>query len=1008
MTPFLKSVAEAFCSKYKDMTDFCFVFPSKRSGSFFCNYLNKAVGSRVAIAPKMCTIIDFVSELCEREIDNRIDLIFLLYKEYVRLTGEDVEFDKFRSWGDIVLSDFNDVDMSCVSAEALFANVKDYKEIQSNYLTDDQQAIINGYFGEREPMLAVQTFWRHFNSGTYSESKSRFMRIWESLSSLYGRLNETLEKRDLTYTGGAYRMALKRIMDEGKSAIPYKKVIFVGFNVLSAIELRIFSELKKLKCDFEDNSFADFYWDCTGPALKDPENSAYKFIAKNIEMFPSMFDISSSDVSGFAPNIRIVSCPSNTIQAKKVGELIGEAVSQNQSQNDINVAVILPDESLLLPLLHSFPKDVTTANLTMGYPFRLTSTASFVALLRKCYDRARLVAGDVAFYFEDVKSLLAHPFAVMLLGHDCIKKIRKTAADKHLYNISSVEMAHISKGRSAVMMRSLTKDATACETIEFLDTLLESVQNVMQESDDMILVKKSIEDECVTAYREALGRIREAMEEHGVEMKRNTLLSMADRLLAGESITFNGEPLRGVQIMGVLESRCLDFTHLIIPSMNERIFPRRMRSRSFIPNTLRQGYGMPTIQFQESIFSYYFYRMISRAQSVTMLYDARVSGMKSGDQSRYITQLQYLYPQSNLKFENVSFKTEPIERHTIEVKKSDKVLSLLAQYTDSDSNKYLSASSLKNYISCPLKFYFRNVEGIDSDREPSEFMDAISIGNVFHHVMQDIYTPEDKHDKNKNEVGFELSPGKPISAEYIKNYLSDEPKLKMMIGRRISAEYNRSENERVESGDVEIFAEIILEYVKKTLEYDYHLTPFIYKGSEVKNIYRWEVSEDVTVNMKYIIDRLDIVSIQDSISGSKFDVLRIVDYKTGSDNTELRHPKDILNEKSGHNSAIFQLLLYSHLYSLQYNYTQAIKPCIYKTRDLVSGEDAGSVFIGKDKDKTELIDYRQILVEDEEGLTPIDRIKDKVTEIFDAEISFTQTTNQDNCKYCEFKQICQR
>lgn len=1000
MTSFLRSIAEAYTNHYNDLSNFCFVFPNKRSGSFFLKHLNDLIKGKVALSPKIMTISDFVAQTCKRDINNRLDLLFLLYKEYTKLIDKNIEFDKFRAWGDTILSDFNEVDMSCVNPDSLFKNIKDYKEIQANYLTEQQQEIINDYFGNNDPVNSTQSFWNHFNTQNNSESKNRFLKIWETLAPLYHSLNNELESRSMTYTGGAYRLAYQNICENGKDAFSYSKIIFIGFNVLSTIEYNIFSKLQNLNNNPDQDFFADFYWDCTGPALSDKNNNATKFILKNKEIFKSHFDISSSDTDSFPSKIEAFSCPSNSYQAKKIGEILYTICEENSDINKLtNTAVILPDEELLLPLLHSFPEKMPTANLTMGYPIKLTATASFAALLRKAYDRASSKNAETFFYFEDVKAILSHPYANVFLDSKSIENIKKAIVQQHLFNISTSQLEDFSDQKTSIIFSNLSKNDSAQETIIFLDNIFSHLLSLIENESSKGIIRSKIEVDCIIAYREALARLSDSISTYDIKMTRNTLLILTDRLLSTEKVTFEGEPLKGVQIMGILESRCLDFDNIIIPSMNERVFPRKMRTRSFIPNSLRQGYGMPTLHFQESIFAYYFYRMISRAKKVHLLFDSRTSGLKSGDHSRYISQLKHLYPQSNIDIKSLNFEIKQRSSHPLNIDKTGAVAETLNKFLTSDSKKYLSASSLKNYLICPLLFYFRNIENIDSDIEPSEFMDAITIGNIFHKIMQDLYTPD------KNEVEHELNPGKAITCEFIDSILADENMLTLRIDRYINQEYSGKSSDSEPQGNAMIFRKIILEYIKSTLLFDKSLTPFIYKGSEVKNKFQWQINPDLKVNIIYIIDRLDIIRVDD------IDTLRIVDYKTGGDNTNIDTLNKIFDDKNY--SAIFQLLLYANLYAEHNNYTKAIKPAIYKVQNFAKNEMSADITLKE----SPINDYKNIPTNNKKNANTapddfnrefVENIKHKIEEIFNPNLQFTQTTDSKRCEYCDFRQLCNR
>lgn len=1001
MTKFLKSVADAFCSEYEDLSEFCFVFPNKRAGTFFKKYMIEVTANvvdRCIVIPDITTISDFVVNLSGREINNRIDLLFTLYEEYNKLNDEQIDFDKFRAWGEVVLSDFSDVDMYGVNPDAIFRNLEEFRKIQTNYLTEEQKQVISEYFGDRQPWNSVESFWLHFNNGHSKENnegtgeaKPKFLKIWKVLAPLYHSLNARLESKGLCYTGAAYRIAYENLKDQGRSILPYKKIVFVGFNVLSFIELKIFETLynMRVKENGKEVRYADFYWDCSSPAFKDEQNTATRFILKNRTKFKSQLDISSSDVDSFPALMKSISCPSNAVQAKVASEIVSDIESRIGSQNvtDAKVAIVLPDENLLLPILYSMPKSIKSLNLTMGYPLKMTSVMSFITLLRKMQIRKRLSKGEYIYYFEDIKSLLSHPYTMQLIGHNRIEKIKNLIVEERLYNLPASRLQEIIGAKKNNLFTPLTIEFSPQEVCEYLENILLDVKGCLSLGNSDGLIKTVLDESNICTCYDALRRLKDTINEHGIAMNYSTVFTLADRLLTGETVSFEGEPLQGLQIMGVLETRCLDFDYLIIPSMNERIFPRKMKRRTFIPNTLRKGFGMATTQFQESIFAYYFYRMISRSKEVYMLYDARSTGMSAGDLSRYILQLEYIYPDARLLKEARTFSISSRPSGLIEVKKTPEILEELKCFTpDGRRRRNLSASSLKNYIDCSLKFYLKNIKRVDVDQEPGEFMDAITQGQVFHDVMQDIYTPGDLAEKMLDEA-INITP------EIIDNNLRDELGLRRKIGKRIHEQYTKSkETNAPMEGDAKIFADVMLKFVKWTLEADRKVAPFRYLGSEISTQTELEVNESLKVNFNFIIDRLD------QSASDLNPLLRIVDYKTGTDDTDFSNIEDLF-KSNNRKKAIFQLLLYANLYARHYNYQEPIKICIYRTQGLKKRDYEIDVKFQKQV----IDDYRQVKTENDSFMK---RLNEKIEEIFNVDIPFVQNENDDACTYCEFKKIC--
>lgn len=993
MTPFLKSVAKAFCSNYDDMSEFCFVFPNKRSGTFFQKYLLETIDidDKAAIAPHISTITDFVALLSNRVVDNRIDLLFSLYNEYNQLVEDEIDFDRFRAWGDVVIADFSDIDMYGVNPDAIFSNVENYREIQSTFISDEQRKVIQDYFGNKQPWHDIDSFWIHYNrrdkKSSDSATKPNFMKIWHLLAPLYHNLNRTLDKKGLCYTGAAYRIALQNIKENGIKAIPYKKIIFVGFNALSYVELKIFQTLRDMSVveNGVEVPLTDFYWDAPGPAFKDKINTATRFIDKNKSLFKSHLSIDDDDLNSFPDKINAIGCPSNSAQTKEIGNIIESIASKISAENihQAKVAIVLPDEGLLLPMLYSLPGSIKEVNLTMGYPLKLTSVASFISIIKKLQLRKRISNDQNVFFHEDLKAFLSHPYTRLLIGSQSIDILKNYIAEHRLFSVDA-SLLHSLAENADFIFAPLLKDESPDVICNYLITILTAIKNNIPNAGTG-LIKSNIDISNIDTYCNAIYRLQNAINEHKILMNYASVFSLTDRLLAGETITFEGEPLQGLQIMGVLETRCLDFDYIVIPSMNERIFPRKMKRRTFIPNTLRRGFGMATTQFQESIFAYYFYRMISRAKEVFLLYDARMSGVKSGDVSRYLLQIKYLFKSADLKWSTKNFSVTSSDNNAIEIKKTPEILQLLKKYTVDDENrKNLSPSAIKNYIDCPVKFYLQNLKNITIEPEPDEFMDAITQGNIFHAVMQNIYTPNDL-------AGKKLNNPIRITSEFIDNILKNENILKTKIARQINLQYIKTKNlEAPIEGDAKIFADVLLKFVKWTLEADKLISPFNYLGSEVPIKTQLKIDDDLKVNFHFIIDRLDEINIDTN------PLLRIVDYKTGADDIDCSKIEDLFNPGSN-KKAIRQLMIYANLYQSFFKHYDAIKLAVYKTRTLqINNFNTDILFAKKTID-----DYRML---NKEGF--MDMLSEKIKEIFNPDINFTQTANTDVCDFCDFKKIC--
>ena len=497
------------------------------------------------------------------------------------------------------------------------------------------------------------------------------------------------------------------------------------------------------------------------------------------------------------------------------------------------------------------------------------------------------------------------------------------------------------------------------------------------------LKHSSLDVSFLSRYTQALQSLKVLVERYNIEMQEHTFFHLIERAISSDTINFEGEPLKGLQIMGVLETRALNFENVIMLSMNERVFPRKHFSRSFIPDALRRGYGMSTIEFQESIYAYYFYRLISRANNVYLLYDARTAGVKSGEMSRYLYQLKFLYPQEFIKTSLVDYDIQSTRRDGIEVQKTKEIIEKLNKFRTEGSGKALSASAIKKYCHCPLQFYLEIVEELRIEEDVKEYMDDITYGNIVHAVAEKLYKKLD---------GIE------ITAQVLDNMKNDTAMLSKEIIMAVNEHYNKlgKNNDTELYGEAKVLAEIMLYSITELLEQEKQFAPIIFKSAEEKMVGRYRISPDLEINIKLFIDRVDTAMVNDS------EQLRIVDYKTGSDKTSVVSFVPVFDSSNAdNNGAILQMFIYCNFYAALQNYDASIQPIIYKLRTLKT-EGLQPIKIGSGKKAIPVYDYREF---NDEFLT---YFHSTLEEIFNPEIPFAQTQNDDHCKYCSFKTICSK
>lgn len=966
---FLHCVARVFLQEETSrLKDFCFVFPNRRSCLFFERELEK-LSSTPLIFPYVTTISDFVTDLTHMVTGSRVELLLELYHEYVNIAGENAEsFDEFSYWGEMIINDFSDIDLYLVDADKIFKNLKEFKDIGTDYLSQEQKKVLNEYFNNVEFSIDsnVERFWKH-STAYNNETPKEYFNIWDMLSKLYYGFNKRLDIKNISYTGKAYRRAVDILKNSNLDKLDYKQYIFVGFNVLSASEWQIFKTLQK-------KNLADFYWDTNSPALKDLNNNATNFISKNISHFHPKHDLKENENKNM-PHISVKAIPTNVGQTKYAVRIVEDLINSGKIANNqdlLNTAIVLPDENLFIPLIGSIDTNIINkVNVTMGFPLRKSLISSFLSTLSKTHRQSRKINGEYCFYIEDLKSLISHPY-IKLIAKDEIRDIQVKLNKERKYFVS----AKLLKNECPIL-RNLFAPIEATTIKELIDY----TNRILSFLDIYILNKQgdneTIETTCVRKYIEQFQQLINIVEEYNITLNDNTFFYLIDRFISSTVVSLQGEPLDGLQVMGVLETRCLDFKNIIVLSMNERIFPRKHFSRSFIPYNIRKGYNMSTIEHQESMYSYYFYRMISRAENVFLLYDARTSGISAGDPSRYIQQLCKIY-NDNIEIENVSIDISAPKDLEIKVPKTKRIMDKLNLYRTEGSGKFLSASAINSYISCPLKFYFEKVEGLYIEDKITEFMDYSTFGTIIHEIMHEIYSP------------FK---GQLVTIDHMTTYLENKANcLDRIIKKCVNKIYYKKGDDCYDEFDGEgyVIEGVIKHYIKEILKYD-SKQEFVYlQGEESGELEEKGFWTDLGVNFKQYIDRVDMVK---DFNGSSY--IRIIDYKTGNDETKVSDFNAAMdNSKEKIKKAIIQIFLYCNFYNYIRKTNNRIKPMIYTVKDMSQAE----------------IKINRNVIEDYHDYNGdfISNIKRKIDEMFDVNVQFTQTQNKKNCSYCKFKDFCRK
>ena len=970
MTPFLKQVADHYYNA-GGIESRCFIFPNRRSMVWFRKHLCTAVKDVPLLAPQMTTINDFFSRAAGLDSSDRVRLLLELYECYRKLNPKAEPLDEFIFWGDVILADFNDVDKYLVDPKQLFANVADFKALQDTfeYLSDTQREAIKGFlshFNDQSGKLTVDL-------GTDDpDVKGRFLQIWNILYDLYVSYNKALRDKEMAYEGMVYRSLAARLKEEAAEDV-FKDIfpedvtfVFVGLNALNECEKTL---LRKLR----DAGRAEFCWDWSGDMIKDPQNRSSFFMADNVIEFPQA---SVWDTEGVkCPEINVISVASSVGQAKRLPDILAQRDGAPE-----DYAVVLPDEGLLRSVLNSIPEDIHDINVTMGLPMNGSLFYTMMADISAIQMHAVKRKGSWFFYHKQVWDLFSSEIFRKAADEKTMEIVAKVKENARYYipqeELGGTLLMDIIF-RPVIMDPKTASAAQVASFAQYQKDVIEVVAPAIAQDGSLAL-----ELEYAKEYYKSISVLHEIR----LEVLPMTYVRLLGQLLGSVSVPFKGEPLKGLQIMGPLETRALDFRNLIIMSANEGVFPHRNVSSSFIPPELRKGFGMPTYEFQDAVWAYYFYRMISRAEKVWMLVDSRTEGLKSGEESRYIKQLEYHFgiplKRSVVKFSGMKTAQLP------EINKTEEDVAKIKEMV-------LSATALQNYLACPAKFYYGAVKGLEVEEEVAESLDYGMFGTVYHDTMRALYTSEEAmdpqffFDDRQPRAGLKGEALREINRSYIESWLSRKDALKAKVKALIMAQLNTIDV----SGRNLVVADVIVRYVVKTLQRDLELLKK--EGRDAFEILGREIKvrgEFCGQKFKGFIDRLD--SFHE-------DEARVVDYKTG----KVLEDDENINDSNAEAIAdmIFnpdmknwpKIALQFYMYDMLVQSRPEVKGrkicnCVYSTAHLF-------------KEPPVTVPMNQKFYE-----AVSQRLEAMLGQMYDLSVPFRRTEDEKTCAYCDFRMICGR
>ena len=1003
MNPFLWQVARYYLEA-ENLEDYCFVFPNRRSGQFFTHYMQQqfvAADPVPHLMPCVTTINELVTDLTDTVAATDIEMMFALYDAYSQAMGDAAqEFDKFIYWAQLIVSDFNDIDRSLADAQDIYRNLDDLHRLSSNYLSPEVQEKVKMIFGDDLFTSFFDTsvdadLWQKRGSerssgedGQPDDSvKREFMSLWNALGAIYKNYHQALAEREVLAPGYQLRQAA-----EGKvKALPYKRMVFVGFGVLSAAEVKIFERFKL-------DGKADFWWDNTGlntlldKAPHDPGALLIDGYCKRFDAMPL------KPLGNTGQHIRVVAVSSTVGQAKVAFDEV-KRLHAGTSHAGIETAIVLPDESLLVPLLHSV-NTTDRLNVTLGYALRSSGIVSLMHIVARMHHQASKDRIGWTYYREDIYDIMSHPLIKSYFTDEALTMVTGLRRNNR-FRVPAAEfepMSFYPLFKPAMDSGSTESEHEQQENyldnlLAFCDLLMDRMTTSADEAEDEDAVTEAqlpLQQAFLVMYMDVLHQLKLALAVNNRSLRGSTVFYLIDRLTSSAIVPFTGEPLEGLQIMGLLETRSLDFKNVIILSMNDRVFPRHRSINSFIPNYIRRAHGMSTTEQQEAIVAFNFYRLLNRAANVTLIYDSSAQKMGSSEPSRYIMQLEkvYGYPVEHVEMTPSIHTSSPV---AIEVPNQgfEDMRAHYLKHHEKSSEWFLSASAINKYINCPLMFYMHYVQGLNDDNEVSDFMDSGTFGTIVHDTLADCYNGPEAHARE----GL-------IDKEYINAFKRN--RLNGAVERNIKKTYMHvpveelATNTEPLTGEAFMLIDTIKSYVGFVLDYDLELIerqgPFTVLECEKSHLLREMPIGETTLNFTYTPDRID--RLPDGM-------VRIVDYKTGADITSFPGIDALFKSSKDRRKAVLQIFLYCHAYLIEHPELDGVMPVIYK---LSSMKESG-VFKGTSTGRAD----RQVLYSKENPDVQefILRMQGTVKSLKNG--SFKQAPEgAPGCDYCHFIDFCRR
>ena len=895
MSSFLEHVASDLLARFgTNLSRVAVVFPNKRASLFLNDHLARLAG-RPLWSPAYITISDLFRSHSTLQVADPILLVCELHKCFTRCTGIDETLDHFYGWGQLLLSDFDDLDKNMGPADRVFANLRDIHELDDvSYLTDEQRKLI-------------QRFFSNFSDEHNSELKQRFLRLWSRIGDIYHTFNEQLAAQGLAYEGALYR----QVVEDKTITFDYDTYVFVGFNLLQQVEQTLFRRLER-----------------EGKAL---------FYQDTEEQPPQ--------------EITFISAPTENIQARYVSQwLTPERIADGR-----RTAVVLCNEGLLQAVIHCLPDNVDKVNVTTGYPLLQTPIASLVTQLLNLQANG-FSARTQSFRRRWLDTVARHPYAAFLP--------------------EDYAASHLTDGPSL---------------LHWLLSLVRHIATNISEAaanSSLFTVHFSLTSESLFRMYTLLNRLSGLTDEGILNVDIPTLQRLVAQVVQSTTIPFHGEPAEGIQVMGVLETRNLDFDHVLLLSCNEGNMPRGVNDTSFIPYAIRKAYGLTTVDYKVAIYEHYFHRLLQRAHDVTIVYNNATVDAQKGEMSRFM--LQLMVERGDISFRSLKAGQSPLLRQPQPIDKTAAILDILRQRFSNDRGG-ISPTAVSTYLRCQLRFFYRYVSDLqEPDDIDDELIDNRLFGNIFHKAAQTLYEPFNSRrvttmmldDLLKDEVAIERAVDAAIRSEFLKNQ-----------GDRSRDSLGTSDHGPVPlilDGLQLINREVIIKYVRLLIETDRRLAPFTILGLEKRVSMPWGETK-----VGGIIDRLD--SVTAPATGQER--IRVIDYKTGARHLRPMPDVDAIFDPaqiSNHSDYYLQAFLYSHI--VRQHREEPVSPSLLFIQHAAAEGYDPTLVIGREP-------VTDIAVHSDRFIA---LLKETTDAIFSPDLRFTPTDDRNRCRSCPYAALCSR